>query len=260
MRSIHDLSGAELQEYKMYRDRLNDRTLVHKHDEYREAINKILWKGPNQQVHELRHQLARAEERIAQLELHVGIVGDNPVTDYVQSSGRIVRHESGPPNIVMKGASAGVSEQAITNGQVPGTDMQSIVDQIEKPKPRGRKAARYTTDKDANGFWHVLDRETDEYVQNLGPYKTRKQAKLNVDALNQEADKQDNPELEVRTAAGAGVDFANLESQTGPPADVTTTEVRADAGNSVGFESTVEVTEEMPDGSPPPAEDPDPLA
>lgn len=173
MKTLNDLTPDQQSAYRIWQNKLKDHTLSkEQHDEARREIDELLWKGPNGKVLELKAEIAALQSRIERLELQMervaflaGIADDNlPNADDIE----IVPTELTP----------------IASETKDGLKLE-VTAEVIKPKKenRGRKAARYTVEKDANSRWVILDRETGNYTDH-DPYKTRKLAKAMANTLN----------------------------------------------------------------------------
>jgi hypothetical protein len=186
MRHLNDLTPDERSAYRIWQNKLKDRTLsAQQHDDARRAIDELLWAGPNGQILSLKADLAVLADRIARLEFHAGL-GDTiiPAADDLPATlnnGDVVKVTT---DIAAGTQTTKVVRADCGDGHHLKVDLNQAVD-VQEPKKetRGRKAARFSVEKDANRTWQIMDRESEEYTVH-GPYKTRREAKEMADTLN----------------------------------------------------------------------------
>ena len=248
MRSIRDLTPEQRSMYQIWQNRLKDRTLsAEQHDECRREIDNLLWKGPNAKVLELKAALDELEDRIARVEFHLGLADDElPELDKIRTEGADderpeldkirteVRADCGntldvkdpEPN---KGVPPSERHDNLPKKETRGRKkLRYTVEKDPKKETRGRKKLRYTVEKDANRHWNIVDRHKDEYTDH-SPFKTKREAKEVVDALNRTQDAInaiDNPPAELPWPRPPKVyhdgDGVIRDKETGKQAEITT--------------------------------------
>jgi len=204
MRTLNDLTPDERSAYRVWQSKLKDRTLsAEQHDQCRREVDNLLWKGPNAQVLALKADIASISARLERLEFHAGL-GDDALPTIPDATGLKDKVEytitdvKGLPDDVTSSPDDVTSSPGGLKDKVEYT----ITDTSLKVKPpsersersertaeetRGRKKLRFTTEKDVNRQWRIVDREAldgaGDYTDH-GPYKTKKAAGEMVKTLN----------------------------------------------------------------------------
>ena len=194
MRTLNDLTPDERSAYRVWQSKLKDRTLsAEQHDQCRREVDNLLWKGPNAQVLALKADIASISARLERLEFHAGL-GDDALPAIPAETAPT------PPTEVtidVKDATGlkDKVEYTITDTSLKVKPPSERSERSERSggagqmaeETRGRKKLRFTTEKDVNRQWRIVDREAldgaGDYTDH-GPYKTKKAAGEMVKTLN----------------------------------------------------------------------------
>ena len=273
MRSLADLTPDERSAYKIWQNKLADRTLsAQHHDQARREIDALLWKGPNAQVLALKAELAQLQARIERLEFHAGLADDMlPVPDKSWSEQRAKPDQHFYDGFVMPDKDKSRAEPRPAEGikqsvnyvitvhepdpkpaspvdvaQVTNSEEANAATAATATETRGRKKLRFIPQKAEAGGWGLLDREQEAFLE-CAPFKTRKEAKVFTDDLNAGVKPKFLRGIEIPGISDEVIPYVNDEDED--QIGETISRVTDDPSETVI--QNAEVVEERPDGSDP---------